>query len=511
MRLSRIFFWPIYPLVVATLPVLHFYLGNFRLLNPGDPLRIWFFYLLLTGVLIAGGRLLWKDTHRSALALTPLLLVMFKGSHIGDVWSAALLVLSLVLGAVLRRTSFNAMRIALPLNLAALVFVALPTARIIHAEWKENSPRPTAFFESSIHLENFPEDPPPDIYFLIVDGLGQPEFLEGEYPLSRGDLAEELTDRGFRVLNRSQCSYPQTALSVASTLNLGFVQELLDIPDQENMNRRVLGDIIGDNRVARALRQVGYKVATFPSGYPITRLRQPDNRMEPAVNPSFLEFYVLDDGMLPLVQRLMGRGPADFSYSMRRHRLNFIFDELPRARSGLDDSQPIFVFAHILAPHPPFVFDDSGEPRNSVTKFGYADGSHWFGINESDRDSYRALYSAQFTHVMNRLAQAVDGILANSPRPPVIVIQGDHGPGSGVVWEDPLYTDHQERSGIYNAWYLPPDLDIPLAEDECSVNTFTLLFNGIFDSQLEPRQCRHWFAKMSRPYRFYPANRHIPD
>ena len=502
MRLSRIFFWPIYPFVAATLPVLHFYLGNFRLLNPGDPLRIWFFYLALTGVLITGGRLFWKDAHRSALALTPLLLVMFKGSHIGNVWSAALLVLSLVLGAVLRRSSFSAVRIALPLNMAALVFLALPTARIIHAEWKENSPRPTAFFESSIHLESFSGGQSPDIYFLVVDGLGQPEFLEREYPLSQSVLAEELTDRGFRVLNRSQCSYPQTALSVASTLNLGFVQELLDIPDPENMDRRVLGDIIGDNRVARALRQAGYNVVTYPSGYPISRFRKPDLRMEPVINPSFLEFYVLDDGILPLVQRLVGRGPADLSYSMRRHRLNFIFDELPQARSGLDDSQSIFVFAHILAPHPPFVFDGSGEDRNSVTKFGYADGSHWYGINDLDSGSYRSLYSAQFIHVMHRLAQAVDGILANSPRPPVIIIQGDHGPGSGVRWEDPSSNNHRERSGIYNAWYLPPGVDITLAEDECSVNTFTLLFNGIFDSSLEPRPCRYWFAKMSRPYKF---------
>ncbi len=502
MRLSRIFFWPIYPFVVATLPVLHFYLGNFRVLNPSDPLRIWFFYLALTGVLITGGRFIWKDAHRSALALTPLLLVMFKGSHIGDVGCVALLVLSLVLGAVLRRSSFSAAGIAVPLNMAALVFVALPMARIIHAEWKENSPRPTALYHSSIQLELFPEGPPPDIYFLIVDGLGQPEFLEGEYSLSRSVLTEDLIDRGFRVLNRSQCSYPQTALSVASTLNLGFVQELLDIPDPENMDRRVLGDIIGDNRVARTLRQTGYKVATFPSGYPITRFRKPDLRMEPAVNPSFLEYYVLDDGVLPLVQRLVGRGPADFSYSMRRHRLNFIFDELPRARSDLDDSQSLFVFAHILAPHPPFVFDGSGEPLNSVTKFGYADGSHWFGVNGANRDSYRSLYSAQLTHVMRRLSRTVDGILANSPRPPVIIIQGDHGPGSGVEWEDPSFTDNQERSGIYNAWYLPPGLDITLAEDECSVNTFTLLFNGIFGCELEPRPCQYWFAKMSRPYSF---------
>jgi hypothetical protein len=180
------------------------------------------------------------------------------------------------------------------------------------------------------------------------------------------------------------------------------------------------------------------------------------------------------------------------------------------ARSGLDDSQPVFVFAHILAPHPPFVFDGSGEPRKSVTKFGYADGNHWYEINRSGRESYRSLYSAQLTHVMRRLSETVDGILANSPRPPVIIIQGDHGPGSGVEWEDPPSTNHGERSGIYNAWYLPPGLDMPLAEDECSVNTFTLLFNGIFDSGLEPRPCRYWFAKMSRPYSFNRPQTPVP-
>jgi hypothetical protein len=46
-------------------------------------------------------------------------------------------------------------------------------------------------------------------------------------------------------------------------------------------------------------------------------------------------------------------------YEALRRRINYIFDHLADPPAN---DQPQFVFAHIAAPHPPFVFNSKGEP-----------------------------------------------------------------------------------------------------------------------------------------------------
>jgi hypothetical protein len=182
--------------------------------------------------------------------------------------------------------------------------------------------------------------------------------------------------------------------------------------------------------------------------------------------------------------------------------LDFAFDNLPDARRGLDADRPVFVFGHLLAPHPPFVYCADGSPALQDGRFGFEDGGQWQVSHDADQAAYRAAYAAQFTHVMDRLARTVDGILAASPRPPVIIIQGDHGPGSGLDWTDASASDHEERFGIFNAWLLPPQVEADLPDDLAAVNTFVTLFNALFGSGLEPRPDGCWFATFNHPYAF---------
>jgi hypothetical protein len=305
------------------------------------------------------------------------------------------------------------------------------------------------------------------------------------------------------VKKHAMSSYPQTALSLSSTLNSGYIQDLLDIPDPANGDRAALAALVSDNRVLRGLRSLDYDLVTFPSGYPLTRLEGPAKRYSPLVDPNFLEYYVIEEGCLPLMQKMMGRGPADLSFAMRRNRLEFVFENLANARQGISDEKSVFVFAHIMAPHPPFVFNRKGEGLPSRESFAFADGSHWYDIHGRDGIPYYIMYSEQLTYVMKRLGDAVDAILAASPRPPVIIIQGDHGPGSKLHHERVAYTDHEERLGVFDAWYVPEHLGWQPAEGGPVVNTFPNLFNALFDAKLPLQAPRYFFARMSAPYAYF--------
>jgi hypothetical protein len=219
--------------------------------------------------------------------------------------------------------------------------------------------------------------------------------------------------------------------------------------------------------------------------------------------PSLVEFGILEKGALPLVNAVLGKGPADISFALRRRNLRFIFEELPTVRSLVPADEPALVFSHILAPHPPFVFTANGGPRRSEARFEFYDGSHWLDLHGWAGSRYPEKYRDQATYVMKRLSEMVDEILARATRPTVIIVQGDHGPGSRLDWERPRHSNHRERFGIFNAWYLPPGMEVDLPEGITALATFPILFRTLFGIELPLPPQSQLIATWDRPYIFF--------
>jgi hypothetical protein len=135
----------------------------------------------------------------------------------------------------------------------------------------------------------------------------------------------------------------------------------------------------------------------------------------------------------------------------------------------------------MVIPHVPFVFDADGNP---VQPMGSADGYAYTGGLEHYLQGYRG--QAQYA---SKLAEeAIDDILRNSPTPPVIILQGDHGPGAYLDAGSADNTCLRERFGILNALYLPGQdagrLAQSVPQDLTPVNTFRVVFNLYFGADL---------------------------
>ena len=507
---------PLYPWLVGALPIVHFYGRNFRLLKMRDNLPMLFIYGLVIAVVLAAGTLIWKSLSRSALVLTPLLAVVVEGGAMGMGVSLGLLGLTILLGLLLaprrgRLPWSDLPRVNLPLNTALLLLVLMPLIGVVQAMNRGNPPVPSSLFHEPLAVPDKEQvGYKPDVYYFLVDALGQPEFLEQVYHLPRAAFSDVLAERGFHVLRYTFANYPQTALSASATLNVGFLPDLLDIPDSNSQDRHVLAHLVGEARVTEAFRSLGYHVVSYPSGYPLTRIGPSEYRHRPFLHPSFTDYYVLNDSFLTLLMPLLDRGPAAFSYALRRRRLHYILDHLTDARRKIPADEPVFVYTHLLAPHPPFVFGVQGESVELKKKFAFADGNHWYNIHGRHKGLYRSRYSNQALYIMDQLGKMVDRILADSPRPPVIIIQGDHGPGSELEWEHPQLTNYDERMGIFNAWWVPRGVEPELYEGMTAVNTFPLLFNALFKTEWPLLPDNYWFATMSRPYTYYDLVGHEP-
>ncbi len=101
-----------------------------------------------------------------------------------------------------------------------------------------------------------------------------------------------------------------------------------------------------------------------------------------------------------------------------------------------------------------------------------------------------AAYADQIAYLDQRLLEIVDAINKKSERPPIIIIQGDHGATIAYREQD---IDPAQRLGIFNAYYLPrnnpgggstqPDVKDSLYPGISPVNSFRLVFDIYFNGE----------------------------
>jgi len=142
--------------------------------------------------------------------------------------------------------------------------------------------------------------------------------------------------------------------------------------------------------------------------------------------------------------------------------------------------QPTFTFAHIMCPHPPYVFDRNG-PRNrertviNERKAGWAPLTHYF---------------EQLRFVNNRVLEIVDAADRVSGPNAIVVVQADHGlsdPGT------PLGRYLLQRMPILNAYRVPRHMRDRLYPSISPVNSFRVIFGEQLQTPMDllADRCRY--------------------
>jgi hypothetical protein len=104
---------------------------------------------------------------------------------------------------------------------------------------------------------------------------------------------------------------------------------------------------------------------------------------------------------------------------------------------------------------------------------------------------------------INRLVlETVDAILTRSTVPPIIILQGDHGPGAYLHWGSLEQTIPAERFGILNAYYFPSQNYTHLYPSISPVNSFRVLFDQFFGADYPLLPDRHYYSSWSYPFDF---------
>lgn len=334
----------------------------------------------------------------------------------------------------------------------------------------------------------------PNIYYIIFDGYAGADILEEVYQHDNSDFLQYLSSKGFFVAGESRSNYMQTTLSLASSMNLKYLDDLLAQVDTESSDRAPLIRMIWDSAVVRFLKEYGYTTVAFPSGWFGTELRGADIYLAPRWNPDEFQNQLIGMTPIPFVVKQLG-GPD--GYALHRERILYTFEGLV---DTCEFKGPIFVFAHLITPHPPFVFDRDGHELDPDYRFSLSDGSQVITKRKLTREEYVTGYREQLIFINSKIEWMVDGILSRSPRPVVIILQADTGPGSLLDYEDPDNTYLKERFSILNAYYLPDGDQAGLYESMSPVNSFRVVLNQYFGTNHELLEDRSYFAPYGRPF-----------
>ena len=241
-----------------------------------------------------------------------------------------------------------------------------------------------------------------------------------------------------------------------------YLQDLDDSFTPENIGRKKLWDSLKHSAARYNFESLGYETVAFPTGFSWSELDDADYYITPPpLSSGFSDFegLFLRTTLARYVQDWGWVDPDAVLGQDQRARFNNIFnsiDDIARMPG------PQFVHVHVISPHPPFVYDADGNPTYPP--------DFWNEKRVYPYDLYQKGYTGQLTYLNKKVLEAVDTILEESDTPPVIVIQGDHGP-----WMQPK----DRRMWILNAYYLPEHED-ELYPSISPVNTFRLIFNSYF-------------------------------
>ncbi len=523
----------IHPFLFASYPILALLAYNIEWAFIADAYRSLAVTLLVAAVVFLIARWLMKDWLKAGLIVTLAVLLFFSYGHIYELlkksehfaaigrhrymiptWG----LLFIFAAIFIARTRSNLQSFTNALNIASIAALILPVATIVQFQFESSSGRATA---DSIHerpiiqLQLPPGEDPPDVYYIILDAYGRADILQEIFNYDNTPFLDELRERGFYIGDYSRPNYAQTSLSITSSTNMEYIQDLIPNPDPNDKSRDVLWSLLKRSNVRRALEAIGYKTVAFPTGLAGTELQDADVYYSAGIIDDIVSLSAVTPFENMLVYNSAGRILTDglivlpsfikelnYPYEVRRARTLNAFEHLMEIP---DLEGPHFVFAHIIAPHPPFVFDRYGNPvqPNAPFSLGFGYGEY----RPEELESWVEGYREQLMFVNDRILQVIDAILSKSKTPPIIVIQGDHGPKA----ETSILPYTHERLSIFNVYYLPNGGDESLYPTITPVNSFRVIFNTYFGASLEILPDRVFYSQYSKPYSFFEVTDEVYD
>ena len=322
----------------------------------------------------------------------------------------------------------------------------------------------------------------PDIYVIMLDAYPRADVLHRRFAFDNSGFLRDLRARDFSVAEDSHSNYVFTQLTMASMMQMRHVDEiaaLQPLVGHAGVHHARLRETINRGGAIGLLREAGYEIVALPSGYEHVALREASDHYLDHGQLTDLERSLLE--RTPILDLLSAVDPYFFANS-QRDRIALAFDDLD-ALATSPRHRPRFVFAHLPAPHLPFVVDTNGGTVPLVSRHFDLFAPEAIGLTDKE---FTAAYLNELSYLNRRIVQVVDHLLASPSPSPVVVIMSDHG------WTFSGSKDQPGRFANLFATYTPEAAG--LLDDATPVNVMSMVLNRYLSTDLPIAANRYFLS-----------------
>ena len=500
-----------HPLLFAMFPILALYAYNVAEVSPSEIVLPTAIVLGSTLILLLLFGVILRNLKKAGIVVSIFLVLFFSYGHVANavegwgiddkvllpLWS-----LLIICGAYfVIRTCRDLRTLTSILNMVAITLVIIPAINIVVHETRAASydVKTTETMETNaVDLGEI--DTLPDIYYIILDRYASASTLEEMYDFDNSEFIEYLSERGFYVASESRSNYLKTAPSLASSLNMEYINYLSEEVGEESDDLEPIYAMLENYEVWHFLKARGYQFIHFGSWWEPTRVNKyADVNLNHCQVPEFSMLLLETTMVYPIVEESSKlpdwlRAPFVEEFrTLHRDSVLYNFEKLAEVPSM---EGPNFVFAHMFIPHSPYVFDRDG---------------NYLTLEEANERSRTVNYVDQLVFANKKVMALLDELLSSSEVPPIIILQADEGPfplryeldEDNFRWEEATEAELREKMGILNAYYLP-NVDTSLLYPSITpVNSFRVVFNLYFGADFELLEDKSYVFHSGRyPYKF---------
>lgn len=514
-----------HPILVALFPILIIYSQNVGRMNIEELILPVILLVIFSIALYYGIKIVLKNPFKASIIVTLVLIFLFSYGHVYyllndvsidgfDIGRNRYLIpaFTIILGISLffiiksNRIFDNATSI---MNVISIVFliVAISNIGFVAAENAncENCENQEIFYEGKDFTKFFEphtfsisdEQELPDVYYLILDEYARSDALEEYHNFNNQEFVQYLEKKGFDVADNSFTNYPMSVQAIPATMNMNYINFLADEIGADVRNYEpLIGKDFGlysNNMVIKNFKDMDYKIITFNT-FALTLY---ENKLSDKVFCD-REKALLGNKLLDALARtsIFGYYVERWAEAELRQVTLCAFDEFGNAGKVFDE--PVFVWAHIMLPHPPWIFGPNGEEITPGKPLLITD-------NPEFRDAGwqpKLQYTQQVEFANKKTIEVIEKILEHNQNS-IIIVQGDHGTAWDLNWKDPGRDDVWQRLRNFNAMYFPDEFKRDsLYEDRTLVNTFRIVFNEYFGSEYEILENKFYWGWNEKPYNF---------
>jgi hypothetical protein len=332
----------------------------------------------------------------------------------------------------------------------------------------------------------------PDIYYIVLDGYARQDILKSNFGYDNSSFINALGKRGFYVASKSHSNYAHTHLSIPSTMNMEYLNYLSKEVGETSNDRAPLKKVFDYNKVVPAFKELGYKYIQIGSQWDWARSSPLDDieiKSDKEADSKVLNIK-LDEFALVYLQTTAIK--PWITSNIRGTLLSRVLGAFERTEKVPQVNEPTLTLTHILAPHPPYLFNRTGPIPGLTTELAL----------DNPGFTNRIGYIDQLIYTNKLTLHMIDTILNNSTKPPIIILASDHGPASSLGGSDFQQTDIKkmdvkgvrERMANLMTYYFPDRDYSELYPTITPVNSFRVILRQYFKEDIELLPDKSYFS-----------------